>query len=304
MTGRVVLILSDLEDLHVHAVLPHLRERGVEVHHINTASLGTADAPVTARLSGGRITGAIAGCDLERVGCVWHRRPGEIPADNPKDAAELRAGVGGILATLPHLNHPADMAAAALKVNQLKLAAECGLSVPDTVISTNPDEGMALEQRIGGVIVKPLSGRITELVQPDDRSGWRRPIHQTQQRIDKACDVRLTVVDDEMFAVEIHSKHLDYRNYEDCTYRVTEVPRDVVGPVLRMMAALRLRYGAWDFSVDRRDGTWWVLEVNPNGQWLWLQHEVGVPIASAIADALATDRHMMPIIADHGALIL
>jgi hypothetical protein len=34
------------------------------------------------------------------------------------------------------------------------------------------------------------------------------------------------------------------------------------------------------------EGEWVFLEVNPNGQWAWLQDETGLPIASAIADAL------------------
>ena len=46
---------------------------------------------------------------------VWHRRPSEFATADPVDAAELRAGIGGILAALPYLNHPADMAVAAFK---------------------------------------------------------------------------------------------------------------------------------------------------------------------------------------------
>ncbi|MGH3845933.1 MAG: hypothetical protein ACRDS0_31615, partial [Pseudonocardiaceae bacterium] len=30
------------------------------------------------------------------------------------------------------------------------------------------------------------------------------------------------------------------------------------------------------------------LECNPNGQWLWLEHEVGLPIAAALADLLSS----------------
>ncbi|MGH8940794.1 MAG: hypothetical protein ACRDV2_15810 [Actinomycetes bacterium] len=30
------------------------------------------------------------------------------------------------------------------------------------------------------------------------------------------------------------------------------------------------------------------LECNPNGQWLWLEHEVGLPIAAGLADLLSS----------------
>jgi D-alanine-D-alanine ligase-like ATP-grasp enzyme len=53
------------------------------------------------------------------------------------------------------------------------------------------------------------------------------------------------------------------------------------------MRRLRLRYAAADFAVDG-EGRWWFPEVNPNGQWLWLEHAAGVPISKAVADALSS----------------
>jgi len=46
-----------------------------------------------------------------------------------------------------------------------------------------------------------------------------------------------------------------------------------------------LNYGALDFVITPA-GDWRFLEVNPNGQWLWLADETGLPIAEAIADEL------------------
>ena len=50
------------------------------------------------------------------------------------------------------------------------------------------------------------------------------------------------------------------------------------------MTLLGLRFGAFDFLVCP-DG-WVFLEVNPNGQWAWIETATGLPIASTIADAL------------------
>src|SRR5690606_33836790 len=84
----------------------------------------TAEADLTAHLGGTpALRGTLAGCDLTQVRCVWHRRPSEPAAGDPLGAAELRAALGGVLASLPHLNHPVDMAAAALKPYQLAAAA-------------------------------------------------------------------------------------------------------------------------------------------------------------------------------------
>ncbi len=45
------------------------------------------------------------------------------------------------------------------------------------------------------------------------------------------------------------------------------------------------RFAALDFIVDP-DDQWWFLECNPNGQWAWIEEETGLPISSALADAL------------------
>jgi D-alanine-D-alanine ligase-like ATP-grasp enzyme len=56
-------------------------------------------------------------------------------------------------------------------------------------------------------------------------------------------------------------------------------------------ALLRLRYAALDFGMDAA-GRWWFLEINPNGQFLWIEQETGVPIAASVAAALHGRRRM------------
>lgn len=53
------------------------------------------------------------------------------------------------------------------------------------------------------------------------------------------------------------------------------------------MSALGSRFGVLDFLVTPA-GEWYFLEINPNGQWAWIEQETGLPISSAIADALIT----------------
>jgi hypothetical protein len=283
----VVLILTHPADVHADAVQAHLDAAGVEVPRVDTAGLGGLASPVTVHLRGGKVTGDVAWVGLARVVGVWHRRPSEFATTDPADAAELRAGAGGVLAALPYLNHPADMAVAALKPYQLVLAGRCGLTVPETMISTVRAVGWAMAQRLNGaVVVKPLSRSVAGLVDEDDRVGWDRAMHLTQERIDTRRHVRLTVVDGIMFAASIESPHLDWRrDLSACRYRVTATPVEVARRVRRLLALLRLRFAALDFAVDAA-GRWWFLEVNPNGQWLWIEHATGLPIAAAVATAL------------------
>mgnify|MGYP000623536185 CR=1 FL=1 len=53
------------------------------------------------------------------------------------------------------------------------------------------------------------------------------------------------------------------------------------------MTTLGLEFGALDFVVDG-DGNYLFLEVNPNGQWLWLEDFLGFPISERIAEWLVS----------------
>ncbi|MFC5721302.1 hypothetical protein ACFP1Z_14110 [Streptomyces gamaensis] len=80
--------------------------------------------------------------------------------------------------------------------------------------------------------------------------------------------------------------HVDWRSdYRSLTYRATRTPDGIAESVRRLMRRLELRFAALDFVVSP-SGEWTFLEANPCGQWDWIQHATGLPIAEAIADEL------------------
>ncbi|MGH3811741.1 MAG: hypothetical protein ACRDUV_04695 [Pseudonocardiaceae bacterium] len=117
-----------------------------------------------------------------------------------------------------------------------------------------------------------------------------RTMHIFQEWVPKEYEVRLTVVDGHCFATRIDAvskaAHVDWRSdYHSISYTVIETPGVVRSGVSALLEVLGLRFGALDFIVDL-DGQWWFLECNPNGQWAWIEDETGLPISSAVADAL------------------
>jgi len=116
-----------------------------------------------------------------------------------------------------------------------------------------------------------------------------------QRYVDKAFDVRLTVVGERMFPVAIHAgsvpARLDWRtDYGSLTYNADiAVPPEVAFGVRSLMRGLGLFFGALDFAVQP-DGSWWFLEINANGNWHWLVKNAGVPLVDAMADALQEGR--------------
>ncbi|MER7477480.1 ATP-grasp ribosomal peptide maturase [Streptomyces sp. NPDC126510] len=314
-----VLVIAANDDWPTDRVVTELTGRGVEVFRMDTA-----DFPQRISLTG-RLDWGLDGwagdlatvhrtVELSRVGAVYYRAPGafQFPdgMSGPEErfaAAQARAGLGGVLSALDcrWVNHPTFMARAEYKPVQLDAARACGLRIPPTLITNEPDAVREFAAEVPGpLICKPVASPVliedgqlkavyTRRLTPDDLAdlrGIETTAHLFQAWIEKSHEVRLTVVGSRMFATEVHAgsdaAHEDWRaDYGSLTYATTTVPADVEAGMRLLMDRLHLTYGAADFVVDP-DGRWWFLEVNPCGQWDWIAGATGQPIAAAIADEL------------------
>jgi glutathione synthase/RimK-type ligase-like ATP-grasp enzyme len=116
-----------------------------------------------------------------------------------------------------------------------------------------------------------------------------------QEQIPKRLELRITVVGTRVFAAEIHSQASrltrdDWRrecNGDLCFsyYAPHALPAAIEALCIRLVQTLRLCFGAIDMIVTP-DGEYIFLEINPNGQWNWIQDLTGLPIAEAIAELL------------------
>ncbi|MEU6391995.1 ATP-grasp ribosomal peptide maturase [Streptomyces sp. NPDC046939] len=312
---RPILVLTGRDDLTADAVVEELVKRGERVVRYDTADFPTASR-LAVSLTGGGWTGALTGSRtvrLESVKSVWWRRPNEFrtPDDWPGHAralavSEARSGLLGVLGSLPvrWVNHPSKDAAANYKPVQLAVAARSGLEVPRSVITSDPEharvfmgDGTVVYKGLGGGVLGPGGRRqflpvaLVRADQMDDAVSGTA--HLFQERVDKAYEVRLTVIGDRMFPVAIHTDseaaRLDWRtDYRSHRYDVVDMPAEVAKAVRQLMNELGLYFGALDFAVTP-DGRWVFFEVNPNGQWHWLAVRAGVPLVEAMADALQGD---------------
>jgi hypothetical protein len=115
-----------------------------------------------------------------------------------------------------------------------------------------------------------------------------------QERIRKKHELRITCVGDRVFAARIHSQvesgaALDWRRRQfDVPCDVLTGDNDLENTLLSFHLRTGLVFGAYDFIVTPSDELIF-LEVNPSGQWLWLEERTKQPITLAVADALLTD---------------
>jgi ATP-grasp ribosomal peptide maturase len=311
-----VLILADDIDATTDVVVDALATRGVDVHRVNTAWF-PARLRVSARLRRGRWTGTMATptrhIDLEAVTAVWYRAPRayEFPSglsDPERIHANLEAkyGLGGVLGSLPALwvNHPARLADAAYKPAQLALAYECGLRVPDTIVTNDP-ETVRRFTGTGATVTKVLGSntlteegmqkltftRLLDSADLADLRGVETTTHLLQRWVPKAHEVRLTVIGEDVTAAAItaHSPEglVDFRSdYDHLTYQLVDPPDPVIEGVRRLMARMGLVYAALDFVVAP-DNNWTFLEINAGGQFGWIEDKTGAPLTAQLTDLLA-----------------
>jgi ATP-grasp ribosomal peptide maturase len=312
-----VVVITRRQDPTADLVILRLAARGVPVARFDLGEfpqvLAVAGrlAPGTRRWTG-RITAEHRTIKLADVAAVWYRKPTRFafhPAMSATERAwaerEAKAGLGGLLAALPvkWVNHPYLISAAERKPVTLSLAAACGLTVPDTLLTSDARAAQAFcAEHPHGVVYKSLRGGprsengqvvalyTTPVTAAEITGDVAHTMHLFQERIHpKAFEVRLTVVGETMFGLRIDARteagRVDWRaDHDQLDYRVTEVPADVRQGVTALLKQLGLAYAALDLIVD--DQGRWVFagDVNPNGQWAW-DH----PLRDAIADALADE---------------
>jgi ATP-grasp ribosomal peptide maturase len=314
-----ILVLTQWFDPTADLVVDELNRRGVTVFRCDpgdlpqlvtfAAELGEGWAG-SLRLDTGRTL------DLADVGCAYYRRPagfrypvGLTDADQRWASRESLRGLGGVLQLIPRwLNHPAAIGRAEYKPIQLDVARQVGLAVPHTLITNDAGRAATFAAGLGGrVVYKSLSSSMVRgadgeaprilystLVSVDqlDPAGIRLATHLFQEQVPKSYELRITYVDGRLFTARIDAGsdagRTDWRaDYGNLTYSVADLPEPVAAAIGRLMHELGLRFGALDLVVT--PDNWYVfLEVNPNGQWGWIEDATGLPIAAAVADALTT----------------
>ncbi len=320
-----VLVITRDHDITADRVIAELHRRD-----IRTARFDLADFPErltqVAYLVNGRTewTGALNGhhrdVDLSAVRAVWWRKPSRFATHRAMTSteqqwatAEADNGFGGLIAALPvahWINHPHRNAAAEYKPHQLTTAAQCGLTVPDTLITNDPDQARLFcdTHPTTGTIYKPLRGgprteeqhnavlRATPVTADGIPDSVRRTAHLFQERVPAAYAVRSTIVGERVFSARMDvpdGSGIDWRSVpaDQVSYTPIDTPDRVVEGLRRLTAAFGLTYAAPDFIVTPSGD--WIFhgDLNPNGQWGFIAARTDLPIAAAIADELTTEVH-------------
>jgi hypothetical protein len=255
---------------------------------------------------------------------IWFRRPGGpvLPEDmHPGDkqvaawqcenfleaAFAFLADGGGSFWVNPLHTEPT----AQHKSYQLRSAVRAGLTIPPTLISNDPDEIRAFIREQGGVAAHKLLRTASWTSKEEGReqvyAAYTVPVREEQLPEDdvvrlcpaifqpflpKSFEVRVACLGRLCVAIRIDSQSneraaMDWRLGQFYVgMEPYELPPEVAEGCRRLLRELGLVHASLDFIVDP-DGKHIFLEVNPQGQFLFLESRAGLPLLDMFSEFLA-----------------
>ena len=318
-TEGIVLIVTNKSDITADLVVLEFQRRGTPYARFNTE-----DFPQRVQLSWVFGIDGIDGCirlphnevPIRDVISVWYRRP--MAPDIAKVVGspflrefaqrESQEALSGLWRTMDcfWMSHPDAIHSASYKPRQLKIANDLGFKIPKTLISNSPEEVERFHLKCGQLVAKPLfSGDIR--YENERRVVFTTPVNHNnisarenirlaptifQEYIRKELELRVTVIGNKVFAASINSQDVtealhDWRRAspDSLQFRPYELPLSVSEKCVQLVGTLGLTFGAIDL-VKTPDGNYVFLELNPNGQWGWLETPTGDPYTTTIATLL------------------
>lgn len=314
-----VLLITNKTDVTTDFIVRRLKEKNVNFYRFNTEDIGNSVDVIfdferkIFHLNDRELDIEV---DLLKVQAVYFRRP-EInnrleklsKAEHSFLVGEFSYTLEGIYKILDNafwLNRVDAIRNAENKIYQLILAERIGLKIPQSLITTEGQYAMAFYDRNDQeCIIKPIRSGLVADDEHEEAVIFTNRVYLDNDNIDKvaycptffqkhirkAGDIRVTVVGDQIFSALIHSQDsdeskVDWRKSQTGLQHNNHIlPKDITDKCLRLVESLSLNFGAIDFVLDK-DGKYIFLEINPNGQWAWIERLLGLDISDAITNVL------------------
>src|SRR5579885_3770164 len=319
MTNRTLILTNPTDDLHVERMMAEFERLG---HGFAIFDPGDFPQQVQfqAALSNDRQQSCLRLADgtqivLEECTSIWYRRPTRmLPRDDLPHLEqtfiqrEAHAGIWGWLRGLPAfwVNHPDAVRAAGQKPEQLQRAAALGLAIPHSLVTNEPEAFKQFYEECHGNVIYKLMGypwytdkdempisTYTSLVSREMLAEAHRvtaTAHLFQEFVVKKCDVRVTIIGEEVFATEIHplseETQIDFRaDYGKLFHAPHTLPDHLRERLLALTRSYHLAYAGIDLLLTP-DDRYIYLELNALGQFGWLEGRTGVPLYRKLATLL------------------
>lgn len=317
----MLILLTQENDMHSDWVEAECQRRGAEFLRFCTErfpqKILLSVEPTQPGLAGElRVEGRAI--ELEEVTGLWYRRPGPVTLDpnipeglrafSRVESEEALVSFYRALFDRRWVNHPHISDTAGHKLHQLRLAKELGFEVSPTLVTNDPSRVEEFFERCGEeMIYKPLRfvpivddqggefGIYTSQVSRDVLGSCLDSVSLTpclfQQLIPKDYEVRVNIIGDRVWAAAIFSQESEATRL-DCRHDLEGLRQEAIWlrpeveeKCLKIHHRLGLRMSNIDLIVTP-GGDHVFLELNPNGQWAWIEDQTGLPLGQALVDEL------------------
>lgn len=199
------------------------------------------------------------------------------------------------------VNNPVNTYRAENKVFQLAKAKENGLMIPDTKVANCcfdivPDNKYIVKS----IDTALFNNDDIEMFMYTSRLSGNEIMNSNlslapvfiQDYIENKTDIRVTYISGKVFPVKITSGgggiDCDWRKKkkDDLEYEMCALPDEIIVKLTNLMKSLNLEFGGVDLIKSGKN--YYFIEVNPTGEWGWLQSNIDVPIDEEITRALVT----------------
>lgn len=307
----MILIITHKKDFTADYVVNKLNELKKEYFRFNCEDYLNYDIKI--EFSGRSKCRAITINGIGNFTSVWYRRTmvPELEVPNLGERLYLISQIEIFLQNLlgileaKWLNIPSAVDKAENKFLQLSIAQTIGLNIPETLATTTHKTLQEFLQTHKKLIIKPMgSGRINisateckliftniiEVSKLDDLENYDMTPAIYQNYIEKEYELRVTIVGQDVFAAKVDSQRdvetmVDWRR-KKIAFTKYHFPKKEQEKCLTLLKNLNLSFGALDF-IKGKDGQYYFLEINPNGQWVWIENDTEMPISNSIITYLS-----------------
>lgn len=255
--------------------------------------------------------------NIEQIKTVWYRRPKEFKINEEVIAykkyifEQTNAALNGFYFAT-HINskwiNPLDVLyKARLKIQQLFLAKKIGFKIPDTIVTNSQNELLIFFKKHNKISNKsldypnakiegqlyPLYNRIIEkdiFIENLDSIKYCPGLFQ--EYIDKVIDIRVVIIGEIITAFAIYSQEnestiVDVRgtNPINLKHELYDLPKDLLKKIRIFIKEQGLIFSSMDLILGK-NGFYYFLENNPNGQWVWLEEVTGYELSKIFIDEL------------------
>lgn len=308
----MIVIASATSDLHAEAVKASICANGGRCHIIEIDQIAQSDSLNYTIGVPGRDLGEVRASDGDRIRLsdarvIWLRRMrGNQMLRFPVSASDgyeiINNDCRGALAALfltkfqgKWLSHPDASYRASDKLYQLDIAQRCGFRIPRTLVAQNRDAVVAFSDECGGnIIVKTVVGVHEPFLQTVrfDHKAYVTDDFETCPAIYQECiegtrHLRLLCTREWSLGAMIETGDLDWRVNLNAKMTFYAADDGLHSMIMNVFAALDLEMGVVDIKVTEEGEYVW-FEVNPQGQFLFMQPLTGFDFVRKFSDFLVS----------------